>query len=204
MVMRRLGLVLAIAAGTSALAVPAANADLTGSLLPSCGSMTQPFAQFGDFDGYCAMTNNGFESGTFGWTVSGPVQVVDANEPWYVNGEGEHALALGPGATAISSALPISLIDPWYRMFARSLGANGALHAQVRFYGLTGNLTGAVDMTDLAPWLYPVWAPTQQLLSLLALPLGTSSARLVLTSQATSGTWQVDDVFLDPMVSRIG
>jgi len=40
--------------------------------------------------------------------------------------------------------------------------------------------------------------------SLLALPLATSSAQVVVTSQATSGSWQVDDFYLDPCASKLG
>ena len=40
--------------------------------------------------------------------------------------------------------------------------------------------------------------------SLLALPLGTSSAQVVVTSLAGGGDWEIDDVFVDPWLNRIG
>ena len=48
-------------------AAPAANAGLvsgiTNTLLPTCGSSSQPFAQFGDYNSYYAVPNNGLENG---------------------------------------------------------------------------------------------------------------------------------------------
>jgi hypothetical protein len=203
---RRLWFVSAVVAAAAGLCLPAASAATgsTLSLLPSCGVKSHPFTPWADPDAYCAFPNLGFESGRTGWTVTGTTAIAAANEPWHVSGPGTHALQLGPGATALSSPLPISLLDPWMRFFARSTGANGLLHVQVIFRGLLGNLTGLLNVGTLSPSSYPSWQPTQRVSSLLALPLGTSSAQVLLTSQAKSGSWQVDDVYLDPCASKLG
>jgi hypothetical protein len=201
---RNLRCVLAAAIVAAGLAVPVASGSLFNQLLPSCGATSYPFTAWADTDAYCAFPNLGFESGSTAWTLAGKASVVSGNEPWHVSGAGTHALQLGPGATARSSKLPVSLIDPWMRFFARSAGANGSLQVQVIFYGLTGNLTGALNIGSLSPGGYSTWQPTQRVLSALALPLGTSSAQVLLTSKATSGSWQVDDVYLDPCISKLG
>jgi hypothetical protein len=200
----RLRLVLAAALAASALSVPAASAGIVSSVLPSCGGQSHPFATWGDNDAYCAFPNLGFESGTTSWTLSGNTSVVSGNEPWHVSGAGTHALQLAPGATATSARLPVSLLDPWIRFFAHSAGANGSLRVQVLFHGLLGNLTGLLNVGSLSPSGYSSWQPTQRVLSALALPLATTSAQVVLTSTATSGSWQVDDVYLDPCVAKLG
>jgi hypothetical protein len=197
----RIALVLAAALAAAGLSVPAASA---GSLLPSCGAQSYPFLPWGDFDSYCAFPNLGFESGASGWTLTGSTSIASANEPWYVSGFGSHALEMAPGSTALSSPLPISIIDPWVRFFARSDGANGPLRVQVLFRGLTGNLTGVLNIGSLSPGDYGSWQPTVRVLSALALPLGTSSAQVLLSSGATQGSWQVDDVYLDPCASKLG
>lgn len=185
--------------------VPTASAAQgRGLLLPSCGTTSYPFEPWGDSDAYCAFPNLGFESGTAGWTVKGNASVVSGNEPWHVSGPGTHALQLGPGATATSSPLPVSLLDPWIRFFAHSNGANGSLRVQVVFHGLLGNLTGLLNVGTLSPKAYAGWEPTAPEPSLLALPLFTSTAEVVLTSQQSSGSWQVDDVYLDPRVAKLG
>ncbi len=195
---------LAVLVAAAGLAVPAASASLLGSVLPSCGAKTQPFTPWGDPDSYCAFPNLGFEGGATSWTLSGKASIVAANEPWHVSGSGSHALQLGPGATAVSSTLPINLLDPWVRLFAHSSGANGALRVQVRFHGLFGNLTGLLNVGSLSPGGYSSWEPTQRVLSALALPLATTSAQVIVTSEATSGSWQLDDVYLDPCVAKVG
>ncbi len=204
---RRLWLVLAtVVVAATGLAVPAASAAPAHGLglLPSCGSVTHPFSLWGDPDAYCAFPNLGFESGTSAWTLTGKTSIVAANEPWHVSGPGRHALQLGPGATALSSQLPVSLLDPWIRLFARSAGANGSLRVQVRFNGLLGNLTGLLNVGSLSQSGYSSWQPTPRVLSALALPLFTTSAHVLVTSQAKSGNWQVDDFYLDPCVAKLG
>jgi hypothetical protein len=201
---RRLWLFPAATALAVVLSVPAASAARSNSILPSCGAQSYPFKTWSDPDAYCKFPNLGFESGAVSWKLAGKASVVSANEPWHVSGAGTHALQLGPGASALSSSLPVNLLDPWIRFFARSSGANGSLHVQVLFHGLLGNLTGLLNVGSLSPGSYSSWQPTQRVLSALALPLLTTSAQVQVTSQATSGSWQVDDVYLDPCVAKLG
>jgi hypothetical protein len=201
---KHLWLISAAMVSAAGLSVPAASAGVTNLVLPSCGAKSYPFQRWSDPDAYCAFPNLGFESGTTGWTLAGKASIASANEPWHVSGAGTHALQLGPGATALSSRLPVSLIDPWIRAFTRSVGANGSLRVQVLFHGLTGNLTGVLNVGSLSPGSYSSWQPTQRVLSTLALPLLTTSAQVQFTSTATSGSWQVDDVYLDPCASKLG
>lgn len=200
----RFGLFLAVAAVAVGISVPSASAGLLSGLLPSCGATSHPFTNWGDYAAYCAFTNLGFESGTTGWTLSGSASVVSGNEPWNVSGPGTHSLQLNPGASAESPALPISLLDPYVRFFARSAGASGSLRVQVVFRGLLGNLTGLLNYGSLAPGSFSTWQPTQRISSTLALPLGTSTAQVMVTNTSRSGSWQVDDLYLDPCVSRFG
>ena len=198
-----LAFVLALGA---AFAASTARADLIGGLqqvvLPTCGTNSQTFSQFGDGSSYYGFPNNGFESGTSGWTVSRGASVVSGNEPWYVNGVGNHSLSLSPGATAASPLVCINLVDPDWRMFVQSNGANGALHAQVVFYGLLGNVTGVLNAADFDAAGFDSWGPSPTVNSLLALPLATRYAQLRLSYGGSSGSWQVDDVFVDPWAVR--
>jgi hypothetical protein len=197
--------VFAAVVAAAALSIPSASGGLPRlSLLPSCGATSHPFTPWGDSSAYCAFPNLGFESGTTGWALSGSTSVVASNEPWHVSGSGTHSLQLGPGASALSARLPVSLLDPYLRFFAHSVGANGSLHVQVYFRGLTGNLTGLLNFGSLSPSGYATWQPTQRVLSTLALPLLTSTAQVQLTSQARSGSWQIDDVYLDPRIAKLG
>jgi hypothetical protein len=188
------------AVAAALLAVPAANAGLldpiTQLVLPTCGSNGYPFAQFGDRHAYFPFSNNGFESGTNGWSLSGGAYVGSGNEPWYTNGWGSRSLTLPPGASATSPSFCINLLDPAVRMFTR--GSNGGtLQIQVVFRGLTGNITGIFNYDSENG--SGAWAPSDRVSSQLALPLLTSSAQIRVT--AASGTWQVDDAFVDPWIT---
>jgi hypothetical protein len=184
---------------------PSPPADPVGAVqqavLPSCGAATHPFAQFGDPNSYFAFPNNGFENGSAGWTLNRSF-VGGGNEPWLVNGPGSASLTVPPHGAAGSPLVCINLLDPFWRMFARASGANGPLHVQVVFYGVTGNLTGVVNFDDLPSARYASWAPTTRIRSLLALPALTKYAQLRVASGASRGTWQVDDVFVDPWGNR--
>jgi hypothetical protein len=190
------------------LSVPSANAGLLDGLgqllLPTCGTNSQPFAQFGDYRSYFPLPNGGFETGSSGWTLSGGARVVADNEPWQVNGSGGSALSLPPGGSATSPTTCINLLDPSFRMFAKSTAASGDLRVQIVFRGLTGNLLGILNVGTFDNERYTDWQPSQDVLSALALPVLTVSAQVRFTSLAGSGSWQVDDIFVDPSVSRIG
>ncbi|MFL5911284.1 MAG: hypothetical protein ACJ768_12010 [Gaiellaceae bacterium] len=191
---KRLALVLAAAVLAAIVAAPGGKAAL------SCNGSLQPFAQFGDYNDYFAFSNNGFENGAIGWQLS-QASVGAGNEPWLVSG-GSSSLSIGPGGSAAGPKVCAALNAPSWRMFAHSNGANGPLKAQIVFYGLLGNVTGILNFTNFNPSEYATWQPSADVPSGLALPLLTYSAQLRLTSTATSGTWQVDDVFVDPWASR--
>jgi hypothetical protein len=202
-VVARLKVLIPVLAAAAFLAVPAANAGLldpvTQLLLPTCGTNTHPFSQWGDSSNYYGFGNNGFENGTRGWTLSDGAYVGIGNEPWFVNGWGSRALTLPAGASALSPTFCINLLDPALRMFARGNGGD-SLHVQVLFRGLTGNLTGILNVADVDG--HGFWWPTQRVSSALALPLLTQYAQIRIT--AGDSAWQVDDVFVDPYINRIG
>ena len=190
-----------------ALGAPAANAGLvsgiTGTVLPSCGPTSTPFSQFGDPRSYYAVPDNGLEGGASGWTLSGAT-VVAGNEPWFVSGRGRSALALPPGASALSPAACINLLAPSIRLFAEGQRPNGSLRVEVLFRGITGNLLGVLNTGDLEPGDYTSWRPTTSVPSLLAVPLATTSFQVRFTSKASRGTWLIDDLYVDPWANRVG
>ncbi len=84
------------------------------------------------------------------------------------------------------------------RFFASAGGSSAAtVNVQIRLRGLTGGLLGILDGGSVS--LAPGWQPTPVLLA-LELPIGTSSAQIVLTS--SNGTVLVDDVYIDPWLTN--
>lgn len=195
-----LALASALAAALAAGSAPAQGgliSGLTGIVAPSCSSLSQPFAQFGDNSWYYPVPNQGLESGSSSWTLSGSTAVVAGNEPWKVSGAGSHALSIGNGASAISAPTCISLLAPHIRLFADGSNATGSLQVQVLFRGPTGNLLGILNYGTFRPGDYAGWRPSANVSSALALPLLTSSMQVKLTS--LGGTWRIDDLYVDPV-----
>ena len=197
--MRRL-LWVALAAATLALSTLASGASAgLGLLGPSCGSTAPVFSPWGDLSGYYAPANGGFESGSTGWTLSGGARVVSANEPWYLSGRGSHSALLPAGGTA-SISVCYGVTYPAVRFVAAGVGGPATVHVRVVAHSLLGVLA-VLDGGTFA--VSPGWAPSPKLstlMSALAAPLGTKSMQLDLT--VTSGTAQIDDLFVDPFLVK--
>jgi len=198
----------------AACSVPAANAGLIGNIgnllsgnCPSGGS--QVFAPWMDAAQYLLAPNGSFEFGTSGWSLTGGAGVVSGNEPFYPTGT--HSLSLPSGSSAMSPTVCLGTKQLYIRMFGKDLGGtDSGLRVRVYFYGLLNQLLG---FTDFA--VFPGggdWAPTSQVQSsgglLAPLPVvalvSSSSARIQITPLGSGSHWQIDDLYIDPSVMRIG
>lgn len=194
--------------------VPAANAGLIGNIgnllsgdCPDGGS--QVFAPWQDTAQYLLAPNGGFELGTGGWSFTGGAGVVSGNEPFYPTGT--HSLSLPSGSSAMSPTVCLGTQQLYIRMFGKDLGGtDGGLRVRVYWYGLLNQLLGFSDFA-----VFPGggnWAPTSQVQSsgglLAPLPvvalLSSSSARIQITPLGAGSHWQIDDLYIDPSVMRIG
>jgi hypothetical protein len=104
---------------------------------------------------------------------------------------------------------PVTCIGPknlFVRMFGKDTGGtDSGLRVRVYWYGLLNKLLGFSDYTTFGAG--GGWAPTSKLNSssvpLLAVPLlGSTSARIQFTPLGSGSAWQVDDVYVDPWLSR--
>ena len=192
-----------------AFAVPAANAGLISGLVgggcPSGG--TQVFAAWADAAAYFLAPNGGFENGSTGWSLGGGASVVPGNEPFFASGT--HSLSLPSGSTATSPVICIGPSEVDLRMFASdAAGSDGGLHVRVVWYGVLNRVLGVSDFDTFTPG--SGWAPTDKLSSTggLSVPLvpllGSTSARVELTPLGAGSSWQVDDLYVDPWLSRLG
>ena len=131
-------LVLAVLAA-AACSVPAANAGLIGGLLSNCPTGgSQVFAPWGDSYSYLLASNGGFESGSWGWSLSGGATVVSGNQPFF--GSGTRSLSLPSGSSAMSPTVCLGTQQLYIRMFGKDLnGTDSGLRVRVYFYGLLNN-----------------------------------------------------------------
>jgi hypothetical protein len=190
-------LVPVLVAGVAALAASAAPASAGLGL--ACPSTTgQPFVQWGDNANYAYAPNGGFESGATGWTLSGGTVVI-GNEPFYLHSTSDRSsLSLPSGASATSPPMCISLFSGKMRFVARGT-AGSKVKVQILYQGVVSSLLGILDGGTYT--VGTAWSPSPQVAMLGGeLPLLTSSVSFRFT--AIGGTVSIDDVYLDPCVSR--
>ncbi len=194
---RRIGMALAIASAALALLVPAASAATACPDQP----VEHPFGSLGDGLGYFLVPGGDFEGGAAGWTLRN-AKVVSGNEPWYVGGRSDsHSLQISPGGSATSPVTCIAFDAPIMRFVTRQAsGVFGALRVDAIVYLPVGTVTvpltasagmsGSWDVTRFIPTVVNQWAGFGQL---------RVSFRF---SAPSTGSWLVDDVYVDPWRSR--
>jgi hypothetical protein len=199
-----LALLTALVALAAASASPAAAAD--GSLL-GCGYQpVHPFMRFLDPLPYTLLPGGDFESGAQDWNLSGGARVVSGNESFFAtSARDSKSLLLPPGSSATSPTMCMGLVLPVVRYFS----TGGAALSYLRVEAVYTDASGRQRSLDLLPPGLPSrsWSPGLPALQLLgtvnALTLNglTSEIALRFTPRGTlfgSGTWQVDDIYVDP------
>ena len=190
-----------------AFASPASAGIITASATSCDGStVTQPFSRFGDNANYKLVPGGSFEGDAKGWTLNG-AKVVSGNESYNVGGSGQkYSLSLPSGSNAISPFTCVGLAEPTLRLFAKR---NSAL------LGLVSTLNVEIQVQTslgLSAWL-PVlpgdlggssWHPTAQMPLLANLLTLSATDRTPVRFRFTPllGSWQIDDVYVDPMMRR--
>ena len=192
----------------AAFASPASAGILTASA-QSCDNspLSQPFARFGDSANYKLMPGGSFESGATGWTLAGGAKVVSGNESYNVGGSAQkYSLTLPSGSSAITPLTCAGLAEPTLRLFAKRnsalLGLISTLQVQMQVQTSLGlSLWLPVLPGDLGGG---TWHPTAKM------PLIANLLTLSATDQTPVrfrftpllGSWQIDDVYVDPMRLR--
>jgi hypothetical protein len=202
---RRAGLA-AVAAMVAAMAFAStASAGILTAPATDCGdeSLSQPFSQFGDSHQYKIVPGGSFEGALTDWSLSGGAKVVTPNEPWKVGGS-THAksLVLPAGSTAITAPSCVGLGEPTLRFFAKKNS------------GLLSTLAVAVWVKTSLGLAVPVpigvllgngqWHESPQMLIVANLLPLLPGDRTPVAFQFTPllGSWQIDDVYVDPMRVR--
>jgi hypothetical protein len=205
--MRRITLAAITAvAMTGAIAAPA-NAGILTASATDCGdeSLSQPFAGFGDQHQYKLVQGASFEGSMTGWTLSGGAKVVSGNEPWKVGGSSHgKSLVLPVGSNAVTAPTCVGLAEPTVRCVAkRNSGLLGLSTLAVSVYVKTS--IGLVVPVPVGVVLgNGQWKATPQMLIVANLLPLLPGDRTPVAFQFTPllGTWQIDDVYVDPLRMR--
>jgi hypothetical protein len=181
-------------------AVTAPVTSVVAKVDPSCGATATVFSAWHDASDYYLARNGGFESGGAAWTLSGSAAVVAGNEPFDVaHDRGTHALQLGAGASASSSAC-YGLTYPAIRFLAAATSGRPVVHVRIVSYGPLG-LLSTLDGGTFAP--RATWQPSPKLSTLFSAvtaPLAASSMRIQIS--VTGGTVRIDDLYVDPFLTK--
>ena len=204
--LRAAGIAVASSIALAGLGAPAAQAGTLSLSEDSCGAETasQPFRQWGDLAKYVPVPGGSFETGDENWSLSGGAAVVDGNESYYVRSEDDsRSLSLPSGSSATSPAMCTSIHRPTFRFFARNTGSRFAnLRVEVLYHGLLGN----IKLLQLGILTGSSWNPSLPMPVvaniLSTLPGASTSVAFRFTPLGGSGSWSIDDVYVDPASRR--
>jgi hypothetical protein len=198
-----LGLAVALSASAASAQTPQhpAHPEHPAKTDPCGYSPTKVFAAWHDNKSYVLTTNGGLEDGDTGWTLAGGASVVEGNESFALGGAGDHqSLSLPAGSSATTPANCVSQHTGIFRAFAKTDGgSNARLKVEVVYLDGKGKKTSRVAGKLRAG---QDWRPTKKLS--VALGRAKGKGRMTLAHVAFrftpigEGTWQLDDVYLDP------
>lgn len=189
------GVLVALAAGAGS--AKSANAGL----LTCNDSPEQPFAAWGDNAKYTLAPNGSLEAGSQGWSLSGGARVIPSNNTLR---PGSYSLSLPSGASALSPSACVKLADPSSRFFLRSASGTGKVRVDIQYRTVLGLLPVTTNLGYATAG--SKWQPGPKFGHLLDNVLGTLalngnlSASIRFKFTAVSGSYEVDDLFVDPLV----
>jgi hypothetical protein len=198
----------ALAAVAASIALGVAASPASAGLGIACPvPYFQTFHPWGDGAYYAYAPNGGLESGATGWTLTGGAAVVPGSESFSVHSTADrYSLSLPAGSSATTPPMCVSLFSGKMRLFASNTGASSShLRVQVVYGGGTASLLGLVGSTlglsDVASLTAGSdWQPSAAVPMLGGqLPLLTQYVQFRFTPADASGSWRIDDVYLDPL-----
>jgi hypothetical protein len=163
---------------------------------------TTPFTQWGDTGSYFPLAGANFESPLWadGWLVAGAQRTL-GNEPFYVGGSSDsHSLTIDGGGIAVSPTFCIDNSMPYFRFFAHALGANGDLQVRLLVQPARPFSIPTSQAVDLTAGSMANWGPTAQLnlAGGMTVAQGQSEVGRLVFDVAGRGSWQIDDIYVDP------
>ena len=161
-------------------------------------SVKQQFSHWGDSSNYFLVQGGSFEGtpAQVGWTLDGS-SLTAGNEPWDLNGSGDNqSLEIDGGGSATSPIFCVDSTMPSLRLFVRQTAPGSDLKVQGVVQTPGGSFT--VTVGDLADGSVSSWTPVQINVDTSHIPQGTSIPAALRLVVPGDGSWQIDDVYVDP------
>src|SRR5581483_9966093 len=202
-----------IAAGLLAASATAGGKYGAGKLggMSSCPSMpmVQPFSTvWGDTGSYFLAPGGAFEGSLTGWAASGGAKLVNGNESYYVHSTSDKSsLYLPSGSKVTSPSVCVTNSTPDLRLFVLNTGsASATLTVNMTYTNNKGKAsTVAVgSLTGGSSWSLSPQVFFLQNLTPLVNANGQTWVTFTFAPVGTTGHWQVDDFYVDPIKSQGG
>jgi hypothetical protein len=202
---RAVGALAAAAAVVLVTAAPA-NAGLLVASAQNCDEQasSQVFLRWLDPMRYVQAPGGDAESASR-WELEDGARIVSGNEPWRVGGGDDgSSLRLPRGSSATTGVMCVGVEHPTLRFFAKRTSGSllDSLKVEVLFEGAGGRVKALPIGLVLAGGSWQPTLPFPVLASLLPLLPGDQTPVAFRFTPLGSGTWQIDDVYVDPWRSR--
>jgi hypothetical protein len=174
----------------------------TGLAAAACPTqpVTQALSQFGDTHNYFLAQGGAFEDATLpaGWQASG-ASLTAGNEPFYIHSTGDNqSLQINAGGSVTTSYACIDGTITSFRFFAKQAAPGSALKVEL-LVKLGWGYPMTLPVTLLRDGSMPDWAPTDSLAAAGSLAPGQiAQAAIRFSVPQGSGSWQIDDLYVDP------
>ncbi len=184
----------------------AAEPKTTSATRASCADpkIEHPFAQFRDLRDYVLAPGGSFDhAATSGWTLEGGATIKDVDDPLGIgDGSDPGSLSLPPGASATSPFMCVDLSYPTMRfVLAQNDMKDSDLDVSFLYPETENGKAEWHRSRSVKGRMKDGWQPTDDVKlnpgQAGKLPGGRPVA-IRLTSHADHGSWDVDDVYVDP------
>ena len=173
-----------------------------GAAFASCPvqSADTPFLQLNDSSSYFLIPGGSFEGSVdhVGWSLDN-ASLTLGNEPFQVSSSSDiQSLTIEGGGSATSPYFCVDNTITSLRFFAAQLDAGSDL--QVDALVQKGHGVTDVPLADLADGSMPSWAPTDPIDGGSDSLTGARTIQVALrfTAPSPTGSWQLDDIYVDP------
>jgi hypothetical protein len=199
---RRVVAPIAVAVALLASAAGSASASLVPDDDGWCDSSSgnQVFLPWADPASYTLAPGGGFENNKSRWTLVAASRDTSENEPFNVSGANDHSsLSIDNGGLALSPAMCVGIGEPAARVFFKQTGGlpGATLQIDVLFDDASGTTQAqTIGVVGVARQ----WRLTPQLLTTAHLlpTLGAGTTAVAFRFTAIGGSFQIDDLYVDP------
>ncbi len=194
-----------VAATATMITTGSAQAALLTSSATNCPNVpeAQTFLPWNDSSEYQLAPDGNFAGLAATWSLSGGAAAVAGGDGYTLAGQpaSTESLSLPSGSSATTPVVCVGVNDPTIRFFAENSGSSSSTLLVSATMMTTLGLQVTLPIGDISAtgtWEpSPVLAIAENLLTLL--PNNQTPVTFSFSPQGSRGSWEVDDLYVDPM-----